>query len=785
MSHMHPRILLALGILSLLFALRLPALAQGEKPDLDAINKRKTQDLLDKARDEYRVFFKKPETGIEFWSAIKFEMDLGKFDLAAYHLKLMLEKEDKKIDADLVKIEQAEGMSAFFRLKSVRPKDWSDHEPFRKEAVANVDKLIERVTKAVETHLSDPVRIQKFIKNLDAPTEEERGFAYVQLARSRERAIPYLIEAIRTNYGKTIFPKLRETLIRIGPETVPVYLEAFKAVNDKDYRDVEMRLTLLDIIQKRDDKRVIPYLWHMYGSKRYPDAVRKKAKETLASLLRIDIDNVPPAKESLTALAERYYQHKIPFNDKDVPMYFWDGEKIIMPPFMLPPFQVEEVLGIRYAKEALDIDPSWQPAQVVFLSLMLERENLRRGMDRILLEPMPPKMHELLTTIDADLAMRVLDRAMDDHQVAVALPLIQALGDRGEIRAARLQAGGQPRGVVKALYYPDRRVQFAAVKAMLKMPVTTIPAVASDRVVEVSRRFLASDLKPKALVVHAPVGQEQAARDVVTKLGFEPVLVGKTADAMNKAQASADFDLVILHRGLADADLPIAYGQLRKNVDLGGLPMLIVVDKAREKSVKKFAGRDSGVLVVTDDRFKADDAMKDALDKLSRGAFVVKLSEAERKQYAKSSLDILWRMARGEIKGYNLSPAVETLIDRLNSKDYAVEAAEILGRLPGKQIQYKLAGIVADPARDKLRLPACTELNRHIQDNGVLIDPKLIGVLKTAQTQAAEGTPLRAQLNITASLIGRTTAAKTGDDLGRFRPDPPPAPKDQKKEKEN
>lgn len=90
-------------------------------------------------------------------------------------------------------------------------------------------------------------------------------------------------------------------------------------------------------------------------------------------------------------------------------------------------------------------------------------------------------------------------------------------------------------------------------------------------------------------------------------------------------------------------------------------------------------------------------------------------------------------MARGEIKGYDLTPAIDTLIDRLNSKDYAVEATEILGRLPGKQIQYKLAGIVADPARDKLRLPACAELNRHIQANGVLIDPKLIGVLKTAQ----------------------------------------------------
>jgi tetratricopeptide (TPR) repeat protein len=777
-----PRFLLALAILGVLCALHIPAWAQGDKPDLDAINKRKTQDLLDKARDEYRIFFKKPETGIEYWSAIKFEMDLGKFDLAAYHLKLMLEKDGKDakdIDTDLVKLEQAEGMSAFFRLRLVKKTDWSDHPPFRDEASANVEKLIDRVTKAVETHLSDPERIKKFIKNLDAPTEEERGYAYVQLARSRERAVPYLIEALRVDYGKTIFPKVRETMIRIGPETVPVYLEAFKAVNDKDYRDVELRLTLLDIIQKRDDKRVIPYLWHMVGSKRYPDAVRKKAKETLASLLRIDIDNVPPAKESLTLLAERYYQHKAPFRDKEeVPLYAWDGDKIIMPAFKMTPYQAEEILGIRYAKEALDIDPSWQPAQVVFLSMMLERQ-YRPKMDQILLEPLPPKMHQLLTTIDADLVMRVLERALDDHQLPVALPLIQALGERGEIRAARLNPGGQPRGVVKALYYPDRRVQFAAVRAMLKMPPTTSPAVASDRVVELSRRFLASDLKTKALVVHSPLGQEPAVRDVVKGLGFDPV-ARKTGEAVDKGKANADFDLVILHRGMTEAEFPIAYGHLRKNLDVGGLPMLVVVDKAREKAVTKFVAKDPGVLVITEAQFKAEDELKDALDKLAKNAFVAKLSPAERKEFSKASMDTLWRMARGEIKGYDITPALDTILDQLNSKDYAVEAVEILGRLPGKQIQYKLAGIVTDPARDKLRLPASMELNRHMQANGVLLDPKLLGELKLAQQGAAEGTPLRVQLNVTASLIARTTAAKTGGELWRFQPDAPAAPKEKK-----
>src|ERR1043165_6523827 len=91
------------------------------KIDLDALQKLKTRELLQKAEEEYRNFFKKPETTFEFWSAIKLEMDLGKFDLAGYHLKLLLEKQPADdVDKDLVKIEQAEGISAFLRLERVK-----------------------------------------------------------------------------------------------------------------------------------------------------------------------------------------------------------------------------------------------------------------------------------------------------------------------------------------------------------------------------------------------------------------------------------------------------------------------------------------------------------------------------------------------------------------------------------------------------------------------------------------------------------------------------------------
>lgn len=772
------RLCIAFAVVGMFVAVQAPLRGQA---DPDFITKKKTIELIEKAKEEYRIFFKKPNTTFEYWSAIKFEMDLGKFDLAAYHLKGLLEKPADDVDKDLIKLEQAEGMSAFLRLTRVR--QWSEHPPFQKEAAANVDLLIDRVTKAVEKHLSDPDRIKKYMKQLVAPSEEERAFAYDQLARSRERAVPYLVEGLRVEYGKPLFVRFREMLLRMGPETVPVYLEVFKPANEKDARDLELRLTLLEIIERRDDPRVVPYLWHLSSAKQYPEAIRKRAKEVLASLLRLDPRDVPSAKETLTAMAERYYQHKMPFPEgKAVQIYPWDGETIGLKPIELTPSQAEEFFGMRYARQALDIDASYQPAQIVMLSLMLERL-FRSDVDQILVQPTPPKMKELLTTIDAELVLNAMERGMQDRQIPVVLPLMKALGDRGEFQAARV-TNGSPRGVVRGLYYPDRRVQFAALIAMLQMPSSTRPAAASDRMVDLMRRFLAAGPAPKALVAFAPMGKEVAVRETVKEMGFEPVLARQAREAIEKGKFSADFDLVVLHHGMPPQDFATIYGQLRADADLGGLPMLVIVTRDREKAVRKFTARDAGVTVLVEEKLQANDEMKDLLEKQIKSTQFAKLSPAERKTFAKVSMDLLWRIGRGEIEGYDVAPALDVILDQLQSPENSLLAMEILGRLPRKEIQYRLAAIAVDPTRGKLRLPAVFELNRHLQKNGMHLDRKQVAELKIAHKEAVEP-ELREYLTVTMSIVSRATPKQTGKDLLNFRPDVPAPPKEKEEKKDN
>ncbi len=746
--------------------------------------------LLDKAEEEYRIFFKKPETTPEFWSAIKFEIQVGKFDVAALHLKQMLnQKPAEKVDAALVSIEEAEGMSSFLRLRSVR--QWTDHPILQKEAENNVEALIDRVTAAAEKHLGDPVRLNKYINNLGDPTPEVRAYAFAQLQRARGRAAPYLVEALRRTVGTVKHQRIIEAMVKLDSDIIPPLLEVLNARDAKDAAETDLRLSLLEVIRRRGDKRAIPYLWSLSSSPRYPPLVRAAATETLATLLQTDPRQLPPAKVMLTDLTEKLYRHQVKFLDPQrILVWPWKDRQLSVKPVVLTARDYEELFGRRYAKQALELDPSYRPAQVAFLNFTLERSTEDRLGEFFTGKGVPP-LDQLLASIDADLVMQVLDRALAEHNLAVILPTIKALGDRGEVRAARPGLNDTPGPLVRALYYPDRRVQFAAAIALLRMPTGPAPP-AAGRVVEVLRRFLAAGPAPKALVAFAPDLKAADLRKQLKAAGFDAIIARDLKETMDALHRAANIDVILLHYGVRPNELPYVVSQLNADAD-GGLPLLFVAPIKREgeyvRQLRRY--RNSGVIseaylsdpdelkthlqeaiklaAAPDSVLKASEQQRTWLkeDLLKRKN--VQLTEPERKLFAAVSLDALVRMARGEIKGYDVRAAEPTVVDALRGKDTVVPAIEILTTFPGAATQQRLAALVLDAQRGKERVTAAMALNRHVQRNGMALRTDQVAQLR--QLAAAPGTDpvLRAELAILMGSL-RTTAEQTGNKLYRFNP---------------
>ena len=150
-----------------------------------------------------------------------------------------------------------------------------------------------------------------------------------------------------------------------------------------------------------------------------------------------------------------------------------------------------------------------------------------------------------------------------------------------------------------------------------------------------------------------------------------------------------------------------------------------------------------------------------------------KITMDERTKFRNDAMTYLWKMGRGEIPGYDVRPAEDTLRDTIRIDELAPKALETAGRLPGRDAQSWLAGVVIDPDRQSLRLSAVMLLKEHIQKNGLLLNKSQIAGLKDLHRDLAEkmgpSSELTAQLALVLSSL-RISPALTGNRLSEFKP---------------
>jgi CheY-like chemotaxis protein len=665
---------------------------------------------LQKAEDEYRQFFKKPETAREFWAAMRFEIGVGKFALAAEDLKGFLAK--KPTDEELLQIEQEQGMAAFLGLLNV-PELRADAKP-----------LLERVTEVIKKHRSDPERLRRLVKSLLA-TPEERSYAIGELRRSGSFAVPYLIDALKNSPTLSEHASILSAMLDLPADIVPPVLAAL------DVEDAIVRIELIDLLEQRGDKRAVPFLWYLSASAKQPEQVRRKAQEALVFFLgdsfvqrngdqfvvtQRALDQLPPAKVALTREADQYYQHRVRFPDsQQTTVWQWKNGQLVAQ--TMTASQAEEYYALRFAGQALDLDPEFVAAQIVFLSAAIDKAVERGGLDQALDKGLAAK--ELARIVNPELDVAVLERALADRRLTVILGTIRALGDLGEVRAVR---GAEPRepALERALFYPDRRVQLAAAEALLRIPATG-PQRHAARLVEILRRPLFVGALPKVLVIDANKARANDTGAALGGAGYEAVIRNTGREALLRLAETPDIDAVIVDHAIVDPPLPYVLAQLRADADVASLPVLITMapDKTKpelEPSLKVLADRYRhvwvlpGPLAANDWKTELGHAIADTMGQ--------PLSEDERK--ANSSVAILWlkRLAVGEVAGYDIRPAQAAIFKALETPELAALAIEAAGRLPGPAPQRELLRVVAGDAPAPIRAAAAAELARHIQVHG-------------------------------------------------------------------
>ncbi|MGE3804074.1 MAG: HEAT repeat domain-containing protein [Gemmataceae bacterium] len=791
-----------------------------------------------RADDPYRRFYKQPETPQEFWSAVKFEIDLGKYDLARQHLEGFVKSlpEGEEGDKILLEMEQKDGIATFLQLLSIpdiytiteaKLGMWQEKMALPRQAleslallknnpIAGKDKflyelskvmdppdyrkyrdfladetrtsmrptagpLIERVSSVVKKFRADPERIRKFIKNLDK-TPEERAYAITELKKSGALAVPYMIEALQKHlHDSAEQGAIVYALTQLNREAVPPILAAL------DIDDATLRAYLVDVLRQRRDMRAVPHLWYLAGSPKQPAIVRKFATNALAELLNENPRYLPNAVRELTKEANRFYEHKVELPAK-VEVWEWDSQNKTLksPPAEYTPSQAEEYFGLRFARQALDIDPTNIDAQVAFLSLALDKAYERAGVDQPL-EKFPADIRNLMRTVNYELMMATLDRALHDKRLPVILASTRALGDLVDVRSIRPSEAKAP-VLMRALNYPDRRVQLSAANAILTVPGGPFPA-AGPRLVEVLRRSATIGAMPKILIGDMDKDRSAQVGQGAREAGYAFDIAATGRDLMRRFRDAGDVDAIFLDENLANPMLPYLLAQLRADLDAGMVPVFVTaavnekgeIPLEREQRLKTLIRPYKNVYLMP----TTVDAnqIKQRVESRTIDSFGKPLVGEERQAHA--TLGMLWlkRMATGEVTGYDVLPAESAIRDGLHNELLLPLALEAAANLPGREPQRDLATIVLDPKLPAdARSYAALMLIRNIQKNGVLItDMQVAGLHQLF----AKGEDARLKANV-ALVLGalKPTAGRTGQRLTDYLPPDPAAPKPMPMEKE-
>lgn len=701
-----------------------------------------------------RDFFKPPETTAEYWRAINFEVNVGRYDLAAEYLKALLSK--NPTDEELLKLEERDGLTGFLRLATI--------PQTRPEGV----QLLQRVESAVQKVLGDPKRIDALIRKLNGD-EEERAFAIGQLRRVGARAVPALISALqRTQDENEAHTAILTAMIRLNRDILPPLAAALDVSNST------LKLELLEVINQRGDVDAVPFLWYTAGSAREPEAVRQKAAAVLARFLETSPDKLPPAKTMLTREAERYYQHKVRFLNPDrVMVWRWDGNELTGTP--VPVSLAEEYYGLRFARQALELDPQYEPAQIVFLSQALDKGYERAGgVDQPLSRA--AEVRDLVVSVNPELVVTVLERALKEKRTPVVLAATRALGDLTETRAVRPRLQGEP-ALVRALNYPDRRVQLAAAEALLRIPSPTGKPIAATRVVEVLRRAVAADTQPRVLIADFRKDRRDALAAALKQAGYESVGVGTGREAMQRLNEAADIDAIIADSQVPDPGLLYLLAQIRADVHAGSLPIIVVAPADQVERVQRLTAQFSPIAVQAPSLDPA--LLKQDLDRAIVAASGQPLSPAEKKAQTGEALIWLARLAHGEPAGYDLRPAIPSILRAMQNDELALVAIDIAGHLPGRDAQRALAGYVLNAMRPpQLRARAALELTRHLQEHSIALTPDQIAALEGLYA-SADDPGLKGTVAVVLGGL-RPTAKQTGERLQRYTPSlnlPAPVPK--------
>ncbi|HMB04454.1 MAG TPA: HEAT repeat domain-containing protein [Isosphaeraceae bacterium] len=695
------------------------------------------------------IFDKEPTTPLELWDAADYLVRTGQVAQAVPYLTKLVQGQPD--DDTLLAIRDRYGARSILRLD-----DYPETRPLARA-------LADRLAEAARRNATRPERIGRFVAALTKTTEEQE-YAVDRLREAGPYAVPALIKALNAPAlpaeGRV---KIVRNLGRLDRGAVPPLIATL------DSPDTRLAADAARALARIGDARAVPQLTCLAAQGDQVSPARAAARRAILSLTGRPFDAQPRSPvRVLTDEARRYHLHRIQFPGDSVIVWDWDETARAPAPRQVSKGEAEAIFGLKYAREALRLDPADVPAQVALLGLAIEKAVERVGFPAYPADD-PANTFASALAAGPDVLGQVVRTAIADGKDDLAAAAVMALGRVTDREALATDRRVNP--LVEALTAPSRRVQFAAARAIVALDPRK-PFPGSSQVVPVLARFVTNQPAPRAVVIDGNANRGGQLAGFLKALGYDPMLAPTGDDGFRMAAESADVELIVIDCHLIQGDwrLVDTVSNLRADARTAGIPLYVVGPLNTRYKLIDLPRRDPGV------KFLVTPTGPQILEQ-QLGGRPSGLSDAERAGAAHEAAMLLALIAArpGNPFEPDLVRAEPALAIALGGPTTGLPASSALGDVPDLGAQRGLADVVLDPSRPApLRRNASDQLARSIQRFGPLVTSDQEAQLFAALPQ--EGDPaLRMGL---ASILG-ALHPEPGLTGIRLRTDPalaPPAP---------
>lgn len=579
-----------------------------------------------------------------------------------------------------------------------------------------IDQINDIIDEGVRQLREDPQEVARQIQALGAGPRQFL-LAQERLIASGEYAVPLLINALADEKTPQA---IRDRIIVLLPKIGSSDRAAVRPLSEGLYSDRPLvKQTVAQALGKMGYAHAAPYLKEVMLQEGLPEPVHAAATTALVEVAGKAALTKPVAELYYELARKYYYKAESLMPDARYPManvWQWqEGLGVTAKSVPAPIFNY--VYAMRFAKRALQQDPSFAPAVPLWLAADIHRQADLPSGGKDTTQPAESLDAQSMAMASGAVNLQtMLGQAIKDKDVTVALAAIEALSQTARTGNLVAPVGTGANPLAEALGYPMRQVRFLAALTLANAQ-PCVKFNGSNMVVPVLVEAMRQSGKHVAALVDPIAQQRNTVKDALRADGLEVFDADTAGKAFIDSRAAGGADLLVLS---ANTDVSGVVATIRSDPTQAALPVIVVTGPAELASARAVAKADPLVTVLEAEKADAagvQAALEMAFAKASGPGATSMPAEASA-EWAVKAANAIRGLAQTNNATFDLCEALPALVaaTKDSREPVRVAAAGALAFLKSADAQNALFALTNDAqVSEETRLAAYAALCENIQ----------------------------------------------------------------------